>query len=796
MKASRYLLVASLLLLVLFGQLLFSARFKSAIYDEVYHIFTGTAWLLSDQHFVLMGNPPLVNVLQAIPLVLLEDVRWPMDSFPRSEMNVITIVDKLAYPFLWQVNGDRALRLVFLARLPVLGLTLLLAIGVCRWARELCGPGAGLLALLLTVFEPNILAHGRLATTDLGAACAMLWATYLFWRYRLSPDRGRLVLAGLTLGFALATKFSAVLLLPAFSLLSLWPVKPLPRKEWVKATWNSAFALLGILVLAALVLLCAFRLNVADLWAEYDFQRKHFEQGHSAFLMGEYSKTGWWYYFVIAFVLKTPIPLMVLAAVGTVSLCYQWRHVTFLLLPILVIFAVSLFSRVNIGYRYLLPVLPFLIILASGVLSLPRRNTQRATRTVQYAIWTLLLVWYVLGTLLIYPHYLAYFNEAIGGPDNGWRYLVDSNLDWGQDLPGLRAYIEGRGLEKVYLGRFGTAPPELYGIDYDPLPSLLSFPAEAKYRTYRPSSPPPGTYAISATNLPGVYLADRDTYAWFREREPVAKIGYSIFVYDVPHVGGEPVSVCLSGMSIDWVDARTFDAAFGTNDVSLRWFDARAALVLPAGGRDMWLLTAETMSLDPALRERFLPVSQPWGRRQSTRDALPYELYHLTGDTVIELSQPTSSDGMPVWSSPAMTFSPGYERHPLELPVDLDRLHFLGYELRADRLCPGEELLLFAFWQVEAPFEPPLAFFLHLLDAEGQVRGQQDVPSVNPVGLKEGDVFVQVHRFQVSPDVSPGEYPLEIGVYRPDTMQRWPVYEGDEVVTDRLLLRPVIVKAE
>jgi len=782
-----HLLAAALLLLALFIQLILGAGHQSATMDEQLHLLNGVSWFVSAEQQVIVGNPPLVNILQAIPLLALDDARLPTDSplWPGTRWQEISQL------FLWQTNGDRALRLVFLARLPVMALTLLLAAGVYRWARELFGPAAGLLAALLCVFDPNILAHGRLATTDLGAACFTLWAAYLFWRYRMRPAPGRFMLAGLALGAALATKFSTALLAPAFAVLSLWPAD---RRQW---PGEARRGLVGLAAVAALALLAAYRFDPSTLLAEYDWQRLHFATGHAAFLMGQHSTSGWWTYFPVALALKTPLPLLILTAAGLVSLRRRPRDLAFLVLPPLLLFAISLTSRVNIGYRYLLPLLPFLFLLASGVARLtPHAShlTFHVSHFTPHAAIAVLIGWSILGTLRLYPHHLAYFNELAGGPQNGWRYLVDSNLDWGQDLPGLRAYMENRDLERVYLAWFGDAPPERYGVTYTPLPSWPLFDAEPWHRVYHPQRPPPGTYAISATHLQGVYLADHDTYAWFRGRQPTAQIGYSIFIYDVPHSGGPPVYVGLSGLAIDQVDVQTFDAAFGANDLSLRWFDARGGLVLPAGGRDAWYLLAEATPPDPALRTRFFATLSPWGQRQ-TIDGRPYVLYRLSAADVARLSMPAGQS--PAWWSPAATFPAGFERRPLPLPADFEgRLAFLGYEPSTDRLRPGEELVLLTYWRVEAAFEPPLALFVHLLDESGQVRAQHDGLAIDPVGLETGDVFVQAHRLAIPADVPAGEYHGEIGVYRPDNGHRWAVYADETALTDRLLLQAVRIETQ
>lgn len=175
----------------------------------------------------------------------------------------------------------------------------------------------------------------------------------------------------------------------------------------------------------------------------------------------------------------------------------------------------------------------------------------------------------------------------------------------------------------------------------------------------------------------------------------------------------------------------------------------------------------------------------------------PVDSDPLTADDAVRTAISTPAGEMPVWWSPAVVFPPDYERHSLSLPVDFDHhLALLGYELPADRLRPGDVLRLYTFWCVEDSFEPPLALFVHLLDAAGQVRAQHDGLSADPGSMEPGNVFVQLHRFLVPLDALPGEYQLEVGVYRPNIMQRWNIYEGKDAVADRLLLQPVSIKAK
>jgi hypothetical protein len=144
-----------------------------------------------------------------------------------------------------------------------------------------------------------------------------------------------------------------------------------------------------------------------------------------------------------------------------------------------------------------------------------------------------LVVWLVAGACAVYPHFLAYFNFAAGGPDEGWRVLVDSNIDWGQGLKELREWMEREGVGHVRLSWFGSAYPEAYGISYDLLPGLPRGFLLWDDPPFDPSNPSPGIYAISVSNLVGVYFPDHELYGWFRSRTPDAKVGYSLFIYRV-----------------------------------------------------------------------------------------------------------------------------------------------------------------------------------------------------------------------------------------------------------------------
>jgi hypothetical protein len=252
----------------------------------------------------------------------------------------------------------------------------------------------------------------------------------------------------------------------------------------------------------------------------------------AAFLNGRFSTTGWWYYFPYAFAVKTTIPAMIVGLLALAALLTRWRLASlyagtplFALIAVYWVFAMA--SNLNIGHRHLLPIYPALCILAGGagfwiqaLVERPSRSeasTGRARRQQRAkarqersapglgkalgVATAALLVWHVGESLTIEPDYLAYFNQLAGGPSQGYRHLADSSLDWGQDLPSLKTWLDRAGLqrdgaEEVYLSYFGTARPESYGIKATQLPGFID---------RRPPDPPlplgGGVYCVSATVL-------------------------------------------------------------------------------------------------------------------------------------------------------------------------------------------------------------------------------------------------------------------------------------------------------
>ena len=254
------------------------------------------------------------------------------------------------------------------------------------------------------------------------------------------------------------------------------------------------------------------------------------------------------------------------------------RDESVLLLFPLVYGASSLFSNLNIGYRHLLPILPLLFIFISRITHHVSRFTFHVSRFTFYV----LLLWLALGTARVSPHYLAYFNELAGGPDGGYRYLADSNTDWGQAYKDLARFQQEREIGPVRLSAFIFYDPAIYGVEYKPLtPMRGDTPAVFPSRF----NPPSGDYVISATTLDGIPLADPEMYDWFRKREPDAKIAHALFYYHVPLPDPAPGWLAQCTAPTAPLSPQVAAEGFGRDDLRLIYFDCTQAWLYPEGGR-------------------------------------------------------------------------------------------------------------------------------------------------------------------------------------------------------------------
>ena len=841
-----------LLLLLLFAQLVFSANLKSPTIDEPNHLTRGYAYLKSGDLRLSRdeGHPPLYNLICALPLSLLPGRSLPVHrpSWQSGFRNAFAV------EFLFGEDVPLE-RVFFMGRLPVILTTLCLAALVARWAGELYGPWGAVVALFFCAFDPNLIAHGRLVTTDLGVTFAFTLTVYLFWRYLRGPSLPLLLLSGLALGLAQGIKFSALLLFPVLGLLGLIEaLHPqcrlhLPRRSTPQGKRRPAYRTLESLLALVGVLAVLTVLAGLTLWAIYGFQvgrpagwsllvpapvyaeglektlSHASEAGHPAFLLGDRSTEGWWYYFPIVFALKTPLATLVGLLAALVS--NAWKRtgraeLALLLVPALYMLA-SMRSMLNIGYRHLLPMLPFLWVYmgrlgpllgrAHAALSAPQRQASARLSTIAVSVGLMALIaWLVVGTLGVTPHYLAYFNAFAGGPTGGWRYLVDSNLDWGQELWGLDAYLRDKGPERVHLSWFGCTYPHLYGrdLEYRLWPSHFAFPypRDAARSSYNPLHPAPGLYVIGATNLNGVGLAAGDVFKSFREQEPVERIGYSLFVYQVPDTSGlsSPNPTCISGLRFKDLTDETNAHSLGRGPGAVKWFDHARSFILPAAGDPAYVLPSPPLDFAPAWQAAFLArgkvvhVQQEGMRPSSGRELPGATVYHLDRSSADALRDDILAmlSTAPLSWSPSTVFDANAEIHPLPAPAALEYgLQLVGYVLvSGETLEPGDTLELLTVWRPvgEMPAAASdLRVFVHLLDERSNVWGAEDRLDLHPPTWEAGDLLIQHHRVPLAANTPPGTYQLELGLYAAITMQRLKVYAESAPVADRLLLEPIEV---
>ena len=468
--------VAAALVVVCFLALALRGVWRQDPTSDERHYF-GAGYDIARTHewarFGALLHPPLSYYVNSLPLL------WLGDSSPED-------------PF--------ALLLCRATSLVVFGVPLLVV--VFRWARELYGPAAGLVALALTAFSPTLLAHAPLITPDVPLTATGVLALHLF--RRSEHGVGRVWPWGLALGLCLLTKASAWLFVAAVvadGLVVAWRRRDRPRLIRLGAGLLLAYATLvagygfkGMLDTEGKAALLA---RVPDLplarvaaHAVSPFfplpylqaaatQMSVAWRGWPAYLMGELRATGWWYYFLAALLLKETIPFLLLLAASLIA--FPWRRAgreeLLLLLPPILFFACFSLGKVQIGIRYVLPAFPFLAIFAS---SLARLRGRRAR-----PVLAVLLAWHAAAAVVACPDFIAYFNELAGGPENGYRWLADSNLDWGQNRTRMEAYalqhhipvepdvLPGAGLVVVRVNRLvGIGDPETYRVlreDYDPV---------------------------------------------------------------------------------------------------------------------------------------------------------------------------------------------------------------------------------------------------------------------------------------------------------------------------------------
>lgn len=506
-------------------------------FDEGAHLTAGYSYWSTGDFRLNPEHPPLLKLLWAAPLALSGSPPYPHEAGGTTG-NHWHIANALLYE-----SGVPPRQLLDPARRVnlALGCGLVLLVGWTAF-RVWGSRSAAVAGCAFAASDPTLLALSCVLTTDLGLTLFGFLTCYLLWEYTATPTRGLLVATGVSLGLMLACKFSAVGVVAGLGVAGAVFVLrggllALPSKPNAKGFGSAVDLALRMGAIAIVTVAATYVFIQFPEWGKgLKFQLTRGTHGDGVlYLNGEVARRGWYHYFVEAVALKVPLGLLIAAVVsaacaikrGTLS-----RRAIFLVVPPLVFFALASYSRVNVGVRAVLPVIPFVYLLASALAA------PECCRIVRSGVCIACVAWCGLVAESASPHEIAYFNEIAGGPVGGARYLADSNLDWGQGLPELKAWMDREGVDAIYLGFFGTDRPEAYGIRYHPLagygrvgkPGGQAIPADA----------PRQVVAVSANHLLGMFLNEADTYSWLRDRKPTAIVGGCIYVFDLT---GDPAAI-------------------------------------------------------------------------------------------------------------------------------------------------------------------------------------------------------------------------------------------------------------
>jgi hypothetical protein len=532
-----------------------SKRRESTTSDELVHLTGGFSYWRFDDYRLHPENGNLPQRWVAIPA-------WIAGHrFPDLDQAYWRTSDAwvMGHEFFYETHQDH-FPMLMAARAMTALLSVALGLLIFCWSRRLFGTAGAFVSLAFFAFSPTFLAHGGLATSDVCMALFMLAALGAWWRHLERPGAGPFLASAVLFGLACVAKFSAPLLPPmmalcalvhlaagrgrpgrillsaaghaAFAFVIIWAFygfrysafnPALPAADQFIESWSEMYSRTGRI---GSIIHCLARLHAlpeAYLYgAAYVAETS---QVRGAYLNGAYSTTGWPTFFIWAFMLKSTLPFIAASALalwaaarsglrqpgGAAGRLAGLLPLTPLLVLFVVYWAVSILSHLNIGDRHLMPIYPVLFILIGALGSwLERPLGWRAL------VVAALLAWHIGESVAVFPHYLAYFNELAGGPAGGRLHLVDSSLDWGQDLPGLKAWLDAnrRPGEDAYLAYFGTGEPRYYGLPVKRLAYINGFHEDEPYIPLGP-----GLYCVGATMLEQVYSSVRGPWTVELERE-------------------------------------------------------------------------------------------------------------------------------------------------------------------------------------------------------------------------------------------------------------------------------------
>lgn len=536
--------VAALLILWFSFSLIWQGKNQSLTSDEVVHLPAGYTYITNWDYRINPEHPVLVKMWAALPWAIYNSSDKPSADLWQKSGNYYQdnwVSDrKIGQELIYSTSGSPEIK-IFLGRIMMSILSIGFILLFSFFIFKKFGKIPALFSLALCVFNPQFLGYGHLVLTDIAIAATSFLSIILFSKLLEKQTYKNAILWGLSLGLAALTKYTVVIFITFFILIYFWGI--IFSKKKIQFRYLFIGLIIGYLIVAAAYLPgknfipntitnadiaswqnVAINQELINKYNEYSrffvapayyikgviYVILHAENGHTAYLMGMMSKTGWRYYFPVAFILKNSIFLLLI--IGTLFFSKKyWKNLTqeekIVWSAFVFYWLLAINSKANLGIRHLMPIYPMLFFLIAAEISKMKNKKV-------YTFVIICTILYCISSLRFFPNYINYFSEIIGNSQNASKYLVDSNLDWGQDLPQIANFQRNNNIDKIYLEYFWTGEEAIayYGINYETINA--------------DSINNHGYFVIGASAL-----RTDNRFIKFKNSEPYKIIDNSVFIY-------------------------------------------------------------------------------------------------------------------------------------------------------------------------------------------------------------------------------------------------------------------------
>ncbi len=522
--------------------------------DERIHLVSGVSYLRQHTYALNPEHPPLIKILSA-SLVTFLNFRG-VNPFEAKDIPIDLVL--------------------FLGRLPNILLGLVLGLLIFAWLKRSTNTWWALLGSGFYFLDPNIIAHSHYITTDIGVTLGIFLSVFGLYLYEQTSKKLPYIIMLLGISIALLSKFSGVIVLVLIPL--LWVVsRYVLKKDATKFSWKNLILLLfySLLALAACYALVMYRQPVSEIIetiGSYDrypvvgrsiivalshipfitplveylyglgIVLGHASVGHDLpqYLLGNFQYQGWSWYFPFAMLIKTQLGLIIYSLLALLLYTFSLIKSTtkkqmmsysaiIICISLLTLSLAFLPSKLNIGIRHILPLYPFIILAVTHLASYAyTRLAHHGLKRYVPLLCAVAITISVVDVVRIYPHFLSYFNNLIYTPDNGHHAIIDSNIDWGQDLKRLSLWYKEHRVQPLYVDYFGGAYLSEY---FSPQDNVQSWSVDKGF-------PKTGYLAVSVQYMyQSLFFAGMKkspySYQALLNQEPALKIGYSIYIYDI-----------------------------------------------------------------------------------------------------------------------------------------------------------------------------------------------------------------------------------------------------------------------